>query len=71
MQTVLKDNDKFFKQLRERRRDILARRRSAPPVGLGWRVAQMDDPQDYGLVIYYKGPGYSTCCGTRCSTSAA
>jgi len=55
MQTILKDNAKFFKQLRDRRRDILARRHNAPPVGLGWRVAQTDDPQDYSLVIYYKG----------------
>jgi len=55
MQTILKDNDKFFKQLRDRRHDILARRNTAPPIGLGWRVAQTDDPSDYSLVIYQKG----------------
>src|SRR5207249_1438724 len=55
MQTILKDNDKFFKQLRYRRRDILARRNTAPPTGLGWRVAQTGDPSDYSLVIYQKG----------------
>ena len=55
MQSVLKDNDKFFKQLRDRRRDILARRDAAPPIALGWRVARVGNPGDYSLIIYGKG----------------
>lgn len=55
MQSVLKDNDKFFKQLRDRRRDILARRDAAPPISLGWRVGGVGNPGDYSLIIYGKG----------------
>ena len=55
MQSVLKDNDKFFKQLRDRRRDILARRDAAPPIALGWRVARVGNDGDYSLIIYGKG----------------
>ncbi|HYT05640.1 MAG TPA: M1 family aminopeptidase [Gemmatimonadales bacterium] len=55
MQMILDDNEKFFKQLRDRRQAIHARRNDAPPIGLGWRVAQTDTPRDYPLVIYQKG----------------
>jgi hypothetical protein len=54
-QFILNDNDKFFKQLRERREAIRARRNDAPPIALGWRVADTDVPQDYSLIIYQKG----------------
>ncbi|HYK83107.1 MAG TPA: M1 family aminopeptidase [Gemmatimonadales bacterium] len=54
-QRVLMDNDKVFKELRERRQAIRARRGAAPPIGLGWRVSQTDVPADYSLVIYKKG----------------
>ena len=55
MQQVLMDNEKFFKQLKERRMAIGGRRHSAPPLALGWRVGQSDVPRDYQLMIYYKG----------------
>lgn len=55
MQTSLHDNDRFFKELTARRRRIRARGTDAPPIGLGWRVAQTDDPRDYSVVIYEKG----------------
>jgi hypothetical protein len=54
-QFILNDNDKFFKQLRERREAIHARRNAAPPIALGWRVVQTDVPEDYSLIIYQKG----------------
>lgn len=55
MQLVLKDNDKFFKKLEASRRRIRSRGPNAPPIGIGWRVAQTDDPRDYPTVIYDKG----------------
>ncbi|HKC46342.1 MAG TPA: M1 family aminopeptidase, partial [Gemmatimonadales bacterium] len=55
MQSILRDNDKFFKQLRDRRHDILARRDAAPPIALGWRVARVGNPGDYSLIVYGKG----------------
>jgi len=55
MQIVLKDNDKFFKKLRDRRVKIRARRNDAGPIALGPRVAETGDPGDYSLVIYSKG----------------
>jgi hypothetical protein len=55
MQTILHDNDRYFKELAARRRRIRARATNAPPIGLGWRVAQTDDPRDYSVVIYEKG----------------
>jgi len=54
-QFILNDNDKFFKQLRQRREAIHARRNDAPPIALGGRVAETDVPADYSLVIYQKG----------------
>ena len=55
MQIILHDNTRFFKELAARRRRIRARGSDAPPIGLGWRVAQTDDPRDYSVVIYEKG----------------
>lgn len=55
MQMILHDNDKFFKELDARRRRIRARGNDAPPIGIGWRTSQTNDPSDYSLVIYEKG----------------
>lgn len=57
MQMVLKDNDKFFKQLREWRKDIRARRDDAPPMTLGPRVVENAPVNSdyYNLMIYRKG----------------
>jgi hypothetical protein len=54
-QLILHDNAKFFKELDARRRRIRSRGADAPPIGLGWRVAQTDNPDDYSVVIYEKG----------------
>src|SRR5437879_2894174 len=55
MQIVLRDNNKFFKKLRERRGQIRARRHDAPPIALGTRVGETAVPEDYPLIIYSKG----------------
>ncbi|PYO43293.1 MAG: hypothetical protein DMD33_07825 [Gemmatimonadetes bacterium] len=55
MQTFLKDNEKFFKQLDDWRRDIKARRGDITPIGLGTRLIGTDHPGDYFLMIYRKG----------------
>ena len=54
-QFILGDNEKFFKQLRDRRDAIRSRRNDAPPIALGSRVLETDVPDDYSLVIYQKG----------------
>ena len=55
MQLFLKDNEKFFKQLDDRRRDIRARRGNVAPISLGTRLIGTDHPGDYSLMIYRKG----------------
>jgi hypothetical protein len=55
MQLILQDNEKFFEQLREWRGQLLRRGRDAPPLGLGWRIAQSEHPDDYSLIVYRKG----------------
>jgi len=54
MQLVLNDNEKFFKHLKDWRRDIRARRGDALPTGLGSRVAEVE-PRDYQVTVYEKG----------------
>ncbi len=54
MQLVLNDNEKFFKHLKDWRRDIRARRGDALPTGLGVRVAEIQ-PRDYQVMVYEKG----------------
>ena len=54
MQTVLKDNDKYFKQLREARQQIRRERERALPIGLGWRATETRSGS-YDLVVYQKG----------------
>jgi peptidase M1-like protein len=54
-QIILRDNAKFFRELDARRRRIRSRGTNAPPIGIGWRVAQTDNPDDYSVVIYEKG----------------
>lgn len=55
MQLILQDNDKFFRQLRDWRRQLRPRAKDAPPLGLGWRIAQSARPDDYVLMVYRKG----------------
>ncbi len=54
MQLVLRDNEKYFKQLKEWRGAIRAAREDAPPVTLGTRAWQ-HDPEHYDLIVYRKG----------------
>ncbi|MGH7569226.1 MAG: M1 family aminopeptidase [Gemmatimonadales bacterium] len=54
MQQILRDNDKYFKQLKEWRGAIRAERNDAPPVGLGYRALETD-PEHYPLIVYRKG----------------
>lgn len=54
MQLILNDNDKFLKTLRDRRKDIRARRGDVLPIGLGVRAAEIY-PRDYQPMIYSKG----------------
>ena len=55
MQLFLKNNEKFFKQLDDWRRDIRARRGDIAPIGLGTRLIGTDHPEDYSIMIYRKG----------------
>jgi aminopeptidase N len=54
MQRILKDNQKFFRQLEEWRKAIRARRDNAPPIALGGRTGE-EDPGDYQTIVYEKG----------------
>jgi hypothetical protein len=63
MQSVLKDNDKFFKRLKKFKTSIMNSRKSIfgdgieqAPIWLGWRTATSSANQgDYSLLIYKKG----------------
>lgn len=54
MQLILKDNEKYFKHLKDWRQEIRSRRSDALPTGLGVRVAEIE-PRDYQVMIYRKG----------------
>ncbi len=62
MQTVLKDNDKFFKMLDDWKKAIMQNRnflfskgQQAGPIWLGWRTNSSETGGDYNLIIYKKG----------------
>lgn len=54
MQRILKDNQKFFRQLENWRKDIRARHDDAPPIALGGRAGE-EEPGDYQTIVYEKG----------------
>jgi hypothetical protein len=54
MQTILHDNDKYFKMLRESRDEIRRRRDHAVPIGLGYRALE-NWRGSYALTTYQKG----------------
>ena len=54
MQLILNDNEKYFKRLAERARQIRSAQDDAPPTGIGYRVGQID-PAHYQLMVYQKG----------------
>jgi len=55
MQRVLKNNQKFFRQLDDWRKAISARRTAAPPIALGSRALEGNNPEDYQTIVYSKG----------------
>jgi aminopeptidase N len=57
LQTVSKDNDKYFDMLRQWRSSILLREGEPGPISLGYRVfaSRDDDLDDYQTVVYKKG----------------
>ena len=57
LQTVSKDNDKYFDMLRRWRSSILLREGEPGPISLGYRVfaSKDDDLDDYQTVVYKKG----------------
>ena len=54
MQVILRDNEKYFKQLREWRTEIRRQREEAAPIALGMRMFERR-PKDYDLIVYRKG----------------
>ncbi|MEO8451150.1 MAG: M1 family aminopeptidase [Gemmatimonadota bacterium] len=54
MQVILRDNEKYFKQLDEWRKSIRAVRKDAGPMGIGTRVGEVDGDY-YSLIVYKKG----------------
>jgi hypothetical protein len=54
MQTILHDNDKYFKMLRESRDEIRRTRDKAVPIGLGYRAME-SWRGSYALITYQKG----------------
>jgi hypothetical protein len=55
MQTARKDNDRYFRMLREWRDHILVRRDEPAPIALGYRAASSKDENGYGVIVYEKG----------------
>lgn len=62
MQTERRDNEKYFKTLRDWRDDLMTERGSlfrkgvAPgPIWLGYRTSTSSNPGDFGLIVYAKG----------------
>ncbi|MGH7752254.1 MAG: M1 family aminopeptidase [Gemmatimonadales bacterium] len=54
MQTALRDNEKYFRQLREARQELHRERNRAVPIGLGLRALESTRGR-YDLVVYQKG----------------
>jgi aminopeptidase N len=57
LQTVRKDNRKYFDMLERWRSSIMLRKAEPGPISLGYRVfaAKDDDLRDYQTTVYYKG----------------
>src|SRR2546429_9768534 len=54
MQTILRDNDKYFTKLREAREQIRRQRVKAVPIALGIRATE-SRTGNYDLIMYQKG----------------
>ncbi len=55
LQVVRGDGKQYFAILDEYKAELLARGDEPAPIGLGYRVADADNPGDYNLVVYEKG----------------
>lgn len=55
LQTVRGDVKQYFAILDEWKANLLVRGDKAAPIGLGYRVADEDNPDDYNLIVYEKG----------------
>lgn len=55
LQTVRGDVKQYFDILDEYKADLLVRGEDAAPIGLGYRTADADNPDDYNLIVYEKG----------------
>jgi aminopeptidase N len=55
LQTVRKDNDKYFGILRRWRTSILERTEEPSPIWLGYRASSSKDDNGYGVLVYQKG----------------
>ncbi len=57
LQTIQKDNDKYFDMLRRWRTSIRLRQTEPGPIWLGYRVSRTkdDDVDDYQTIVYQKG----------------
>jgi hypothetical protein len=55
LQVVRGDVKQYFAILDEWKAELLVRGADAAPIGLGFRVADADNPGDYSLIVYEKG----------------
>jgi hypothetical protein len=55
LQTVRKNNDKYFGMLRRWRGNIFNRTEEPSPVWLGYRASSSKDDNGYGVLVYQKG----------------
>lgn len=55
MQTVLKDNSKYFGALDDWRTSLLMHRDQRSPIAMGYRVGNSKDELGYQDIVYYKG----------------
>jgi hypothetical protein len=55
LQTVRKDNAKYFDMLRRWRANIFTRTEEPSPVWLGYRASSSKDDNGYGVLVYQKG----------------
>jgi peptidase M1-like protein len=55
LQTVRKNNDKYFGMLHRWRASILERKEEPAPIWLGYRASSSKDDNGYGVLVYQKG----------------
>ena len=55
LQTVRKDNEKYFGMLRRWRTSIMERAEEPAPIWLGYRASSSKDQRGFGVLVYEKG----------------